>query len=66
MFILHGIYAAKVSLLEHFFIGPYRVSEVLVFFAKMNFTIHLCFNMLLCVQEFSEQCFFAFISLCSD
>ena len=40
MFILHGIYAAKVSLLEHFFIRPYRVSEVLVFFAKMNFTIH--------------------------
>ena len=39
MFILHGIYAAKVLLLEHFFIGPYRVSKVLVFFAKMNFTI---------------------------
>ena len=39
MFILHGIYTANVSLLKHFFIGPYRVSRVLVFFAKMNFTI---------------------------
>ena len=39
MFILHAIYAAKVSLLEHFSIGPYRVSEVLAFFVKMNFTI---------------------------
>ena len=39
MFILHEIYAAKVLLLEHFFIGLHRVSEVLVFFAKMNFTI---------------------------
>ena len=39
MFILHGIYAAKVSSLEHFFIGPYPVSEVLVIFAKVNFAI---------------------------
>ena len=53
-------YAAKVSLLEHFFIGPYRVSEVLVFFAKMNFTIHLCLNTLnafhtLRLWEFSKE-----------
>ena len=39
MFILHGIHTAKVSLLEYSFIGSYRVSKVLVFFAKMNFTI---------------------------
>ena len=38
MFKLHGIDTAKVSLLEHFFIGPNQVSKVLVFFAKMNFT----------------------------
>ena len=37
--ISHGIYAANVSLLEQFFIGPYRVSKVLVFFPKMNFTL---------------------------
>ena len=39
---------------------------------SLNFTIYrriqhcLWRSKLLCIQEFSEQCFFAFISLCAD